>query len=84
MISERVAWREDDGDVLIVTPDDAMVTTLTKVASFAFSCFDGKRDLSSVVASIVETFEVTEEAATSDLLAFVDDLHARGIIEWRK
>jgi hypothetical protein len=81
-IPEGIAWRAYDGEVLVVSSDDAQVRTLSDVGSFAFERFDGQSDLSSVVVAITNEFDVTEETARTDLLTFAEDLHGRGLIIW--
>ena len=81
-IPEGIAWRAYDGEVLVVSSDDAQVRTLSDVGSFAFERFDGHSDLSSVAVAITDEFDVTEETARMDLLAFAEDLHSRGLIVW--
>ncbi len=81
-IPEGIAWRAYDGEVLVVSSDDAQVRTLSDVGSYAFERFDGHSDLSSVAVAITDEFDVTEETARDDLLAFAEDLHGRGLIVW--
>ena len=82
LIPDGVAWRAYDGEVLVVTSQDAQVRTLSEVGSFAFERFDGQATLRSVAQAIIGKFDVTEETALSDLTAFAEDLHRRGLISW--
>jgi len=82
VIPEGIAWRAYDGEVLVVSSDDAQVRTLSAVGSYAFERFDGQSDLSSVAVAITDEFDVTEETARNDLLVFAEDLHDRGLIAW--
>jgi hypothetical protein len=81
-IHPDVAWRDLDGEVLLVQADDATVRTLNPVGGFAFSLFDGKTSLVAVADAIVGEFNVTKEVARQDLLAFVVDLDGRGVLAW--
>ena len=82
LIPVGVAWRAYDGEVLVVTSQDAQVRTLSEVGSFAFERFDGQATLQSVAQAIIDEFDVTEETALTDLTAFAEDLHRRGLIAW--
>ena len=84
VIAPEVVWRDYGGDFLVVSGRDAKVRSLSEVAGFAFSCFDGERDLAAIARAIVGAFDVTEETAMADVLKFADDLHARGVIVWRE
>ena len=82
LIPDEVAWRAYDGEVLVVTGETAQLRTLSVVGSFAFERFDGQATLQSVAQAIISEFDVTEETALSDLTAFAEDLHRRGLIGW--
>lgn len=81
-IPSSIAWRAYDGEVLVVSSDDAQVRTLSDVGSFAFERFDGASDLDGVAKAIVSEFDVTEETARDDLLAFAEELQSSGLIVW--
>ena len=82
LIPDGVAWRAYDGEVLLVTSQDAQVRTLSEVGSFAFERFDGQATLQTVALAIIDKFDVTEETALTDLTVFAEDLHRRGLIAW--
>lgn len=82
LIPDGVAWRAYDGEVLVVTSQDAQVRTLSEVGSFAFERFDGQATLQTVALAIIDEFDVTEETALTDLTVFAEDLHRRGLIAW--
>ena len=82
VIPDGVAWRAYDGEVLVVRVTDGQLLTLSGVGSFAYEHFDGRADLTSVAQAICSEFDVTEETACDDLLAFADDLHRRCLIDW--
>ena len=82
LIPDGVAWRAYDGEVLVVTSQDAQLRTLSEVGSFAFERFDGQATLQTVALAIIDEFDVTEETALTDLTVFAEDLHRRGLIAW--
>ena len=82
VIPVGVAWRAYDGEVLVVTGETAQLRTLSEVGSFAFERFDGQATLKSIAQVISDEFDVTEETASTDLTAFAEDLHRRGLIAW--
>jgi hypothetical protein len=81
-IHAGVAWRAYDGEVMIVRDDEAIIRSLSSVGSFAFELFDGEHDLRSIAAAICDEFDVSEDTASADLVAFADDLSERGLIVW--
>ena len=58
LIPDGVAWRAYDGEILVVTSQDAQVRTLSEVGSFAFERFDGQATLQSVAQAIIGEFDV--------------------------
>ena len=76
---DKVAFREVDGEVLIVpirfsTTDITGVYRLNRTASLIWKLFDGHRQLSEIVEEVAERFDVTSEEADGDLRELVADL----------
>jgi hypothetical protein len=61
--------------------DMQRIFTLTKVAEFIWERLDGQRSLSDIRNDLVELFDVDEEQADSDILAFVTELLTEGLVQ---
>lgn len=78
--AEKVAWRDIAGEVLIVQPGRAMMYPLNPVASQIWGLLDGARDARAIARALHERFDVDEERALRDVLAFVADLEREGLV----
>ena len=67
-----LAWREIQGEVVIISPEDSVVHELNSTASFIWKQVDSQRSAAEIAARVAEEFDVTYGAAlcdTEDLLA---------------
>jgi hypothetical protein len=79
--SPTAAWREIDGQVAIVSTDVNRVRLLNAVGSFVWiRCED--KTVDDLVSSVASQYGIARERAEEDVRAFVDDLQARGMIEF--
>ena len=77
--SDRVAFRQVDGEVLIVpirmsTSDPTGVYRLNHTASFVWAQLDGRKDVNAIVAKMVSQFDVTADEAFKDVSELLQDL----------
>ncbi|MBC7229621.1 MAG: PqqD family protein [Actinobacteria bacterium] len=78
---EGIAWREIDGEAVLVNVRRDEVMHLNPVAAFLWSRLDGKRSLREVARAIAEEFEVDAETAEADAVSFAGELLERGAVE---
>ena len=76
---DKVAWREVDGEVLIVpirmSPHDKTgVYRLNRTASFIWTRLNGERDMRELIALMIVQFEVTQAEAEADTRELLADL----------
>jgi hypothetical protein len=76
----RTAWRVYDGEAVILSSDDSMLSSLNPVATLIWEAADGETPVSAIVARICEAFEVDGERARRDAIAFIDTLQRRGLV----
>jgi GeoRSP system PqqD family protein len=76
----RVAARVVDGKALIVVIDQRKLHTLNEVGTRVWELCDG-RELSEIVRSVVDEFDVDEPSAERDVRAFVKQLSELGALE---
>lgn len=77
--ADKVAWRDIAGEVLIIQPGRAMMYPLNPTASHIWELLDGARDARAIARSVRERFDVAEDQALRDTLAFVADLEREGL-----
>lgn len=70
---ECVVRKIDEG-LIIMPPHITTAHTLQDLGAFIWGQLDGKRDLATVLATILSEYDVTEELARTDLLSFTGEL----------
>lgn len=76
----RAAWRVYDGEAVIVSPGDSTLHTLNPVGTLIWEAADGRTALETIVARVVESFDVDRDTAWRDAAAFVELLCRRGLL----
>lgn len=72
--------REIGEEILFLDPDGSSIHVADEVGGFIYRRIDGKNPLHEVLAAILDEYEVDEETAAGDLLAFTDELLAKKIL----
>ncbi len=85
-----VAWRNWDGEVVILTPShdpdappeqrDGAEHDLNPVASRVWELCDGERNILQIARVLADEFEVDEETAARDAAEFVLEMSRRKLI----
>jgi len=70
----EVAFREYDGEAVVVLPSGAEINVLNPAGGLIFRLLDGTRTVPELVATVCEEFEVSKEQAEKDVRAFLDEL----------
>jgi hypothetical protein len=69
------------GDGIVIMPPEGEVThTLGNLEGFIWGKLDGTNDQQAVLAAIMEQYDVPEDVAREDLLAFTAQLQTVGLI----
>ncbi len=75
------AFREvGDAGGLVVLPSRSEVKVLNPVASRVFSLLDGKHTLGAIARVVTQEFEVDYATALEDVIDFVKELDANGML----
>ncbi len=82
----EIVAREIAGETLLVPvrgnlADMQRIFSLDPVGDFIWKQLDGEKDLEALLASITDNFEIERDVACADLLEFVQQLKAAGLIE---
>jgi hypothetical protein len=87
--SEDVVAREIEGDTIIVPlvsgigdADDELYT-LNETGRAIWRLLDGTRTLRDVVSALTDRFDATSSLVEGDVLGFVEEMVARGILTAR-
>jgi hypothetical protein len=66
----KLAWREIDGETVIISPEDSQVHELNETASLIWKHAEGKT-LQEVAERVSAVYEISVEAARADIDALV-------------
>ncbi len=72
--------RVGDEGGLVVIPGRSEVKVLNPVGIAVFALLDGEHTVDDIVARIQDEFDVTPDAARADVLSFLHDLAAHGML----
>jgi hypothetical protein len=75
-----LAWREIEGEVVIISPEDSLLHELNSTASFCWKHLDGERDLEEIAQLIAAEYDVTPEQALLDTWELVASLKEKGLL----
>lgn len=65
---------------VVITPKDGVMHEMNSVGTKIWTEIDRRPTVSQVIDAVVHDFEVPREVAQEDVLGFVRDLEARGLV----
>jgi Coenzyme PQQ synthesis protein D (PqqD) len=75
----KLAWREVDGEMVIISPEDSQVHELNETASLIWRHAEGE-SLEEIAERISKEYEVGLEAARTDIDELVAALEHKGLV----
>jgi hypothetical protein len=84
MRSERTALRVVSGEALVMVIDRRELHRLNAVGARVLELCDGSTTIDGIVGAIVAEFEVDADTARSDVLEFISELDARGVVAFKE
>jgi hypothetical protein len=76
----NAAWREVDGAVVIISPEDSVLHELNETASLVWKEADGTRTSQEIAQRLAEDFEVEESVALADTCELVSHLEEKKLL----
>jgi coenzyme PQQ biosynthesis protein PqqD len=67
----QLAWREIDGEIVIISPEDSQVHELNETAALIWKRADGAQTVEEIAASLAAEYDVTRESAQQDVAELV-------------
>jgi hypothetical protein len=80
----RLAWREIDGEAVIISPGDSHVHELNETASLIWKRADGRHNVDEIAAAVSEEYEVPVAVAATDVRELISTLEQKGLLSIRK
>jgi hypothetical protein len=75
-----LAWREIDGQTVIVSPADSVLHELNETGSFIWQRLDGKHSTEAIAAMLTQEYQVEPEIAQADTESLVALLAAQKLL----
>ena len=75
-----LAWREIEGEVVIISPQDSLLHELNATASFVWKHLNGERDAEAIAQLVAAEFDVTPEQALADTQELLAQLAERRLL----
>ena len=75
-----LAWREIDGEIVIVSPGDSVLHELNETGSFIWKQLDGRRQSAEIAAGLAAEYDVKPEEALRDIEALLGELASRQLL----
>jgi hypothetical protein len=76
----KLAWREIDGEAVIISPDDSHVHELNETASLIWQYADGKHSADAIADAVAAEYDVSIEAAQADVKELIEALSRKGLL----
>ncbi|MFZ0211097.1 MAG: PqqD family protein [Candidatus Acidiferrales bacterium] len=80
VVNPLLAWREIDGRVVIISPEDSIVHELNETASFMWKLIDAGCDANQVAKLLQDEYDVDLSAAEADTRQFLASLRGTGLL----
>lgn len=76
----EAAFREYEGEAVVVLPSGAEINVLNPVGGLVFRLLDGRHTMREIVDAVCGEFEVPAEEAVQDVQAFLDELRGHRLL----
>jgi Coenzyme PQQ synthesis protein D (PqqD) len=76
----KLAWREIDGEAVIISPEDSHVHELNETASIIWTYADGTHSVDEIAGVLAARYEVALLKAKVDVDELIEVLSAKGLL----
>ncbi len=75
-----LAWREIDGETVIISPNDSVMHELNDTGSFLWKNIDGHRSAADLAELLMANYEVGADVALSDTETLLQEMSSRNLV----
>lgn len=75
-----LAWREIDGETIIISPNDSVMHELNDTGSFLWKNIDGHKSTAELAELLAANYEVGPDVALSDTEALMEEMSLRKLV----
>ena len=70
-----------EGEVAVLQLGSGRYYGLDGVGLLLWQCLDAPSTVQELVRAVVDSFEVSVEVATTDVVSFIEELHEQGLVQ---
>ncbi len=78
---DDITWREIDGDLVILDLRSSTYLTTNASGTLLMKQLTEDRTLQQLIQAMVDAFDIPDRLAQEDVLTFLDELGARGLLD---
>ena len=75
-----LAWREIDGELVIISPEESVMHELNATGSFIWSQIDGRQTAEEIAERLAEEYGVPQDTARADTADLLGELLAKKLV----
>jgi hypothetical protein len=75
-----LAWREIDGETVLISPNDSVMHELNDTGSFLWKNIDGHRSAAELAELLVANYEVTPDTALAHTQSLLQEMSSRKLV----
>lgn len=83
-VNPLLAWREIDGQVIVISPEDSMLHELNEAASFTWRQIGAGQDEGEIARSLESEYGLEAAIARDDTRAILEEFEAKGLLRRRR
>jgi hypothetical protein len=80
MRNPQLAWREIDGEIVIISPEDSQVHELNETAALVWKHADGEQSVEEIAAGVAAEYDVSCESAQKDIAELIAQLEDKQLL----
>jgi hypothetical protein len=80
MRNPQLAWREIDGEIVIISPEDSQVHELNETAALVWKRADGAQTVEEIAAGMAAEYDVACESAQRDVAELIAQLAEKQLL----
>jgi hypothetical protein len=76
----QLAWREIEGEIVIISPEDSQVHELNETAALVWKSADGAQSVDEIAAGMTAQYEVSLDRALADVAELIAQLREKQLL----
>ncbi|MBN1623397.1 MAG: PqqD family protein [Clostridia bacterium] len=80
-LSANIILRDMQGETVLLNLETGDYYSLNQVGSLIIKCIEENLSVDEITAKVLDTYDIDEETAKSDVLSLIDDLVKNNILE---